>query len=355
MIQLLKKYKKEFLVLLVILFCAGFVRLYRITDYMHFLGDEGRDVLVVKRMIVDHDPTFLGPITSVGSMYLGPIYYYFMTPFLFIFNMNPVGPAVMIALLSIGSTALLYILGMEFFSLEAGIIASLLYAFSPLVIVHSRSSWNPNAVPFFALLIIYSLLKITVKKELKWALIAGLSLGVILQLHYLALVFIPIIFLVLIIFKKVNLTIISRIIIGTVIMLSPYILFEIFHQFPNIQTALRFITRTGDRATFAVIKFPFKVYDLTLRAFLRLVVIESSLISKVLIAVIIGSLIFIFKSGKKNKFQQPLLILLTWYVITIVLLGLYTGAVYDYYLVQIFPIPALLTGVILSWYFSYLF
>ena len=34
----------------------------------------------------------------------------------------------------------------------AGLVAALLYAISPTVIIYSRSSWNPNIMPFFALL-----------------------------------------------------------------------------------------------------------------------------------------------------------------------------------------------------------
>ena len=78
LVEWIKKNKIEFLVLLVILLAAGFLRLYRISGYMTFLGDEGRDVLVVKRIIVDHKWTLLGPTASVGGFFLGPIYYYFM-------------------------------------------------------------------------------------------------------------------------------------------------------------------------------------------------------------------------------------------------------------------------------------
>lgn len=347
------KYKKEIIILLFIIVAAAFVRLYRIVDYMHFLGDEGRDVLVVKRMIVDHDLTLLGPITSVGSMYLGPIYYYFMTPFLFIFNMNPVGPAVMIALLSLATIILLYITGTEFFNWETGVIASLLYTFSPLVIVHSRFSWNPNAVPFFALLIIYSLLKVVIKKQYLWMYVAGLSLGVILQLHYLALMFIPIILIVLFLFRRLSLKGILKIILATVITLSPFLIFEIKHSFPNTQTALRFITRdnsVGKGATFALVNLPFKIYDLTLRSFWRIVVSENSFTSKLVIVFIITTFILIYRNRKKVDYSKQLIILLVWYIFAIVSLSLYQGAVYDYYLVQIFPLPSLLTGIVLSWY-----
>src|SRR3989344_7985150 len=124
--------KKSWLLLIVILIFAAFLRLYRIEDYMSFLGDEGRDVLVVKRMIVDGKFTLLGPITSVGLMHLGPVYYYFMAPFLWAWRLDPVGPSIMVALFSLAPICLIYRSCSKFFSPYVGIIASFFYAISPL-------------------------------------------------------------------------------------------------------------------------------------------------------------------------------------------------------------------------------
>jgi hypothetical protein len=54
--------------LLVILCFGAYLRLHKIDLYMTFLGDEGRDVMIVKRMIVDHKWTLLGPTASVGVL-----------------------------------------------------------------------------------------------------------------------------------------------------------------------------------------------------------------------------------------------------------------------------------------------
>src|ERR1035437_9349467 len=139
---------KTNIVLLTVLILAAFLRLYRIQDYMTFLGDEGRDVLVAYNILHGH-LTLLGPTSSVGGFFLGPIYYYFMAPFLLLFNYNPVGPAVMVALFGIATVWLIYKFCSELFNRQIGIIAAALYAVSPLVIAYSRSSWNPNPLPFF--------------------------------------------------------------------------------------------------------------------------------------------------------------------------------------------------------------
>ena len=66
--------KKNWL-LISILIIGAFLRLYKIDGYMTFLGDEGRDVIIVRNLLVNADPILIGHGTSVGGMYLGPLYY----------------------------------------------------------------------------------------------------------------------------------------------------------------------------------------------------------------------------------------------------------------------------------------
>ncbi len=343
---------KKFFPLILIILLAAFLRLYKIEDHLHFLGDQGRDVLTVKRIIVDGKFTLLGPIASVGGFYLGPIYYYFMLPFLLLFNFNPVGPAVMIVLLSLLTIFLLYQLSLEFFNQKTAILASCLYAFSPFVIIYSRFSWNPNAVPFFGLLLIYGLLKIVVKNQTKWSYVVGLTLGILIQLHYLALVFGLLIFLILLLFRQFKISIWLKIILGKLITFSPFLIFELRHHFPNTKTIFNFVTRSGDSAIFSLNQFSFKLVDITTRAFWRIVVIESNPVSKFLMFVLGLSLFWLFVKEKELKWRKPLIVLVSWFLVSVVSLSLYKGAVYDYYMVIFLAFPALITGIVFAWLFS---
>ncbi|MBI1919242.1 glycosyltransferase family 39 protein, partial [Candidatus Microgenomates bacterium] len=169
-----------------ILLLAAFLRLYKISDYMTFLGDEGRDVLIVKHLL-EGDLVGLGPTASVGGFFTGPIYYYLMAPFLWLFRLNPVGPAIMVALFGIATVFLVFLAGKIFFNTKAGIIASALYTVSPVIIAFARSSWNPNPLPFFSLLAVLAIYQ-GVKSGRWWFFVfAGIMLGIALQLHYIAL------------------------------------------------------------------------------------------------------------------------------------------------------------------------
>lgn len=332
--------------LLVVLSVGSFLRLYRIREYAAFLGDEGRDVLVVKRMIVDHKLTLLGPITSVGNIYMGPVYYYFMVPFLWLWKFDPVGPAIMVALFSVATIYLIYKLGSDFFQPAIGLMASFLYAISPLTIIYGRSSWNPNVVPFFSLLVIYSLMRAFIKNQKIYFVVAGLSLGVLVQLHYVTLIFIPVLVIFAVIFrKKLTIRDIILFIISFVTSYSPFILFEIRHDFVNTKAVWRFIWQQNSQAEGSILS---TISDVVVRLFWRLTLIKNAEVTKVFLAVAAVSLWKTRGWWRKNNRQNiAMKILLIWFLAGVFSYGFYRGVIYDYYLASLFPLPFLLSAIVL--------
>src|SRR3989344_5206070 len=93
--------KIQVFLLALVLITAIFFRFWQIRDYVVFLGDEGRDMIVMRNMVLNHRPVFLGPTASVGGFYLGPIYYWMATPALALFAFDPIGPSVLIATIGV--------------------------------------------------------------------------------------------------------------------------------------------------------------------------------------------------------------------------------------------------------------
>ena len=152
---MIKKLISKNLLLIIILLIAAFLRLYRIGDYMEYLGDQGRDITIIRDFLKNGNLFFIGPQTSIGNMYLGPYFYYLITPSLWLANYSPVGPAIFIALLGIATVFLIYFVCQRWFNRKIGFIAAFLFAISPVVIRYSNFIWNPNIMPFFALLFIF--------------------------------------------------------------------------------------------------------------------------------------------------------------------------------------------------------
>lgn len=164
---------------------GAFFRLFNLAESLQFLGDQGRDVLIVARIFKELDPVFIGPVTSVGNMYLGPLYYYFMLPWLWLTYPSPLGPQYAIAVLGIITNWLVWVLGKRMVGEKAAAIATVLYAFSHTVVEYTRFSWNPNPIPLVSLLMVYSVFRAWQGVRWHWVLV-GLYGSILLQLHYMA-------------------------------------------------------------------------------------------------------------------------------------------------------------------------
>ena len=174
----MKKHWPIILILLIAIFC----RFYRLSEYMEFLGDQGRDVVIVRDFLKNGNFFFIGPQTSIGNMYLGPYYYYFIAPALLLAFFNPIGPAAFVALLGVLTVYLLYKIAAKWFNPRVGLISALLFALSPVVIKYSSFSWNPNIMPLFPPLYLFS--------DRKRYILASLAFIFCLNSHYLALLLI---------------------------------------------------------------------------------------------------------------------------------------------------------------------
>jgi 4-amino-4-deoxy-L-arabinose transferase-like glycosyltransferase len=370
-IDWIEKNQVEFLLLLLILLLASFLRFYRIAEYMTFLGDEGRDALAVKRIIVDHKFRLIGPVTSIGNMYLGPLYYYLMLPPMFIFRLSPVGPAAMVAFLGVVTVGLIWWFGREWVGGKAGLVAAFLYAISPVVITYSRSSWNPNVMPFFALLTIYSIWRVWQKNQFWWLPIIGVTLSFALQSHYLGVLLIPTIgfFWILAAKKQTGQKTLKKFLLMTllccllfvVLTIVPLVWFDLRHNFINFNAFKAFFTDRQETVNLKIYKAIPKLWELIVQVFTRLVAGKDEFWGKWIAGASVG-LVVLFtllphrnRAGWRKFFSQEkgLLLILTWFLIGLVGLGNYKQHIYDHYFSFFFPVPFLLTGWVLTKIWDY--
>ncbi len=361
-LQLRKWFKKnrwEAIFLFAILLIAAFLRLYRIDEYMTFLGDEGRDAIVVRRLLVNFDPILIGPGTSIGNMYLGPLYYYLIAPSLFLANFSPVGPSIFVAFLGIFTCFLVWWVSRDWFGKGAAFVAVTLYSISPVVIAYSRSSWNPNIMPFFALLCIYSVWKIWLiptkstnslrKENLFWQIVLAVSYAFVLQSHYLGLLLAPVLVLFWFLgFKRVfKLTrgdelikknFIKSSVLGFGIFLflmSPLLIFDARHGWNNFSAIKTFFTvrqTTVSARPWSAIP---KLIPLTQKISTRLITATNEKYGKWLNTILWAGFIWVIlrlrEFGLKGKKKRAFLILLAWMGFALLGLGVYKQEIYDHY------------------------
>lgn len=336
--------------IIAIIILASFMRLYKIGDYMEFLGDQGRDVVVVRDFLKNGNLFFIGPQTSIGNMYSGPFYYYlFVVPGLLLTWFNPIGPAIIVALLGILTVYLIFSFSRQWFNPQTAYIASFLYAISPVVIKYSSFSWNPNIMPLFALLFVYFLIN-------SRYIMACLAFIVCINSHFLALLLLP---LGLIIFalqyfqnKNKRKILIKQLLVVLVIFsisLTPQILFDIKHQGQNIKSIISFFKYRETTINLKVYKAIPQIVPLFNQINTRLLTGKNvnfgSLFSIIFVLLLINE---ITKQFRSKKYNPILLIIILWLLISITGLALYKQHIYDHYFVFIYPAVFILFSFLLT-------
>ena len=404
-ISWVKANRVEAMLLSIILLTGAFLRLYRIDEYMTFLGDEGRDVILVRRLLVHGDLILIGPGTSIGDMYLCPLYYYMMAPALLLANFSPVGPAIMIALLGVATIFFVwYVTSVGFptfkgenlqgrvsYGIRQGVhsinfgalVAASLYATAPVAIIYSRSSWNPNIMPFFALLTIYSVWKwwspfakateeqAKITKNFKWLIVLGISYAFVLQSHYLGLLLAPVIgfFWLLTYFSlyrlpstgyrllKKSFIRYSAFGLGLFLLLmSPLLVFDARHDWRNFTAMNKFFserqTTVSARPWTAIPELP----EIVTQSVSRLIAGTNEVVGKwVTIISVFVVLIVLFIKLIKRKFLLPTsyILLLVWLGFAFLGLALYKQHIYDHYYGFFFPALFLLIGGLSQYFIDY--
>lgn len=342
------KYFKKNLSILIVISLAAFLRLYKITSYMEFLGDQGRDVYIVRKFLTNFDLMFIGPQTSIGNMYLGPFYYYLMAPFLLLFNFNPVGPAIMVVLFSLLTTFFIYHVYIKLFeNKNFALLSSLLYAISPVAIKYSNFSWNPNIMPFFSLSFFYLSYLILFKNKFHLLPLLTISFIFALNSHYLALILLPIFaFFSFIYFlknkpldKKFLNKLLKPLIISVIILFLsflPLILFDIKHHGQNIKALIQFFTVRQTTVNLKVYKAIPLIYPLFEQINTRLIFAKILFWGQIGTILLLVSIIISLLTKTVYKFKY--LLIFSFVSISLLCLGLYKQHIYDHYFGFLFPI-----------------
>lgn len=249
-----RRNRVELITLLFILGLAAFFRLWRLEETQYFTYDQARDFLIVKRIIVDHKLTLIGPTVLIPGVYLPPFYYYSLIPALFIFNFHLLGPDIYTALLGVGAVFVFYLLSKELFGKLVASLTSLVFATLPMLVITSRHAWNPNTTYLFSLLFIFFIWKFLKEKRWLWLYGASAVLGWGLNLHYSMVILFPFLFFAFAWNAKKSYDFPLKPLFSLLILilfLSPLFLFELRHGFSISKNILTFLhQQSGESQTF---------------------------------------------------------------------------------------------------------
>ncbi len=308
-----------------------------------FTYDQGRDLLDVSHMVYAKDLRLIGPTSGIEGVFHGVWWYYFIAPFLWLFQGNPVLIVAGFNVISALIVFIAYKIGRELISARYGLILALITAISPFFVSTGAQLWNPNVVPLLTLLLLLSLIKY-LKREwpfMSQAVFLGAifvfavgSGGIFLLAYILTLVIFKIIP------KKKDLL---SSIVGFGFWLIPAAIFELRHNFLQTRSLIKYIkqpasevspfwTRLADRIG--------TVGHMFTDAFAR----GNRIVSFVLILLMLLGFTRILdwkKDALIDKFFRLVLILSA---ILVCIAGLYPKALWDYYLINFIPLIIPLIG-----------
>ena len=316
-----------------------------------FLFDNGRDLLFVKKIVIDHHPILIGPSSGgLQGYFHGVLWYYLLSIPFFISHGNPIFITSFVAFLSLLSVALTFFILNKVSGLSAAIIGSFLFTFSAFSVQTAKYPWNPYPVIWLMPLFFYSLFLASKKNNL------GIILGAFLIglfIHFEAIYGITLLptFLILLIWSvKINPTSINRfkIFLGSLIAFGlptvPTLLFDLRHNFLITRSLLGAFTSGGASVTHKnsevvlpiVSRFDLRFHDLINYTINSLT--PNIWINLFIFIVSVSALIILIKQNKIDKFIFLVIISI---ITPVFLFPLLRFEVWSYYWIGTSPLFAI--------------
>lgn len=346
--------KREYVLLGCILFLAGILLCYRLGELLFFIGDAGWFYLSARDMLQGGSIPLVGIPSSHPWLHQGPLWTYLLAAGLLFSNFHPLAGGVIAVLFGLGSVLLMYLLGRAMFSAPVGLLAALLMATSPLVIMHARMPYHTAPIPFFTLLFLFAVYRFVTGRKYGFPL-ALFSLSILYNLELATVTYVFAFFLLVLfgIRQKMlwmtqlkDLQLLGISFLAGVLPMLPVFLYDTQHGFPQ---TLGFAAWIGYKIL-TVFGFPSlhpgqeTTSFMTLGAFSteyvrRLLFLPSSVIA---VAIFLGSSAFfgltVYRGVKRAKGGDRVsYVLLGWFFLTGIVGFLATKTASEAYLPLLFP------------------
>lgn len=213
---------------------------FTLFDLVEFKYDEAQVSSYALRLVRSHVLPQTSILTS-GGFHNPPLMVY-LTALPMLLSASPLLVTGFFTALNTLAAGGLYLAGRRLFGEVAALVAALLYAVGPLAVHYSRKIWAPDAMPPFTVLL-FAGLALGLSEGNAWWLAAALfALAVLVQLHQAAIVLLPATVLLLAVFAPRlpwrRLSTWGGLLtglLGFVLLLLPYALYELRHQFADIR------------------------------------------------------------------------------------------------------------------------
>lgn len=316
----------------VLLFALGalYLRSQNFANSIPFDSDFGRDSLFALR-IMRGDLTLLGPQASVGGFYLAPLYFYGIAVLYLLFGLHPSIMVFTFILMGVLTVVLGFFILRRHLSTLAGMLFALLAVSHPALVVASRTATNQPMMPLVTVLFFGVYLEAIKRQRYRWFFLAGITYGLFFHVHFSALLLLPAVGLLLLyqtngkLQRKVFAALLFA--IGILVMISPLIMFDISHHFITSKAFLQYLLDSSAGNEIASNHPHLSFIEKIDR------IVSFTLPNRIL-AIVLGVLLGVGMRIKRALlFDNVTVFTLSLSAIgSIIMLLLYSGYLYDYYL-----------------------
>ncbi len=328
-----KESKKSVAIFIIILCLFVFLRFYQIEEKSQFSIDQVNDAWVVKNFIVDGKVPVLGTQARLNSgIFMGPFYYFYLSPFYFVTNLDPIASGISAGVASIISFLTIFFVVRNLFSTKLGLIAGIIYTISWASIISDRIQWTVDFIVPVSILVFYALYKVVTGSE-RHILLLGIMLGLSFHVHFTSVFYLPVIILSLPFFPRTRKSI--KYLVYGVLAFFIIMLPSIIHMMLN--------RGGGDAISYLGMFYHGlhlrRVIQLTSDAFIQFEQILFFPQAKVLGFFLLPFFGLIYLKEKLNR-NRILFVYLAglWFLVPWFVLSLYSGEITDYYFLISRPI-----------------
>jgi len=340
--------KKAKILLTIVVLAAIFLRFYNL-KYIEFNLDQAANSIITEQAIANYGLTQNCLLSSIHVC--NPFFFPYLLVLPMLISPDPLFLTGFIALINVFSVLLLFFFAKKFFGETAALISSALLAVNPWAIIFSRTIWQQNVLIFFTILFFWFLFNFAFGNKKNHLIWAFLFLGIISQLHQLAMAFAALLLACLIIFRK-NVTF-KNLLIGFLLCLAlylPFITFEVKNNWYSFENVISYGKLPSELHTAALL-YPFQMVgtgglDYTFGAdyqnFLNTTP-NWPILNTFLIIIFAAGLVFL-----AWKRQPEYLIILIWFFLLPLALIFSKTTVYPHYFIIGIPAAFIVLGVLFS-------
>lgn len=306
---------------------------YQLNERAAFEYDQEYLALAAKSLLIDKKLTLIGAPTSVGDIFIGPLYTYVAAFFIWIFRFHPLAITTLTALWDPLTIALLFFIILNLFDLRTATVTSLLALGS---FAFNNVNFNPplvHGLPVLSLVILFSLIRAI--KMPKYLYLTALALGLSWQLHFSSLILavLSILFILLLKGRPTLKTVLIALGIYFIFIL-PTILFDLRHDFLNIRHLLSFLLLQPALSPNNSLS-PLLFLKTTLSEFSFLLSFHKFQDFSKIISLVSLPIFFSHLGAMKKSQQNITFLFFLWVICYLGITGLYSGKILPYYLLPL--------------------